>query len=82
VPFDAAATYAGPPIGLLLLAGGLSTDEIVAEFLAWSRHLQPGASVIFGAASSAAVRSAVLRVRLELPSLMLRFGDLVFFATV
>jgi GT2 family glycosyltransferase len=81
VPFDAAATYAGPPIRLLFLAGGPSTDEIVAEFLAWSRHLQPGASVVFGAASSAAVRSAVLRVRLALPSLMLRFGDLAFFTT-
>jgi glycosyltransferase involved in cell wall biosynthesis len=82
VPFDSAAAYAGPPIGLLLLAGGPSTDAIVAEFLAWSRHLEPGASVVFGAASSTAVRSAVLRVRLELPSLMLRFGDLAFFTTV
>lgn len=44
---DAAATYAGPPIGLLFIDGDHTYPAVKADFDAWSPLLAQGATVAF-----------------------------------
>lgn len=44
---DMADEYDGPPIGLLFIDGDHSYQAARGDFLAWSRHLAPSATVAF-----------------------------------
>lgn len=44
---DAAATYDGPPIGMLYIDSVHTRDAVLADWHAWSQHLAPRAIVCF-----------------------------------
>ena len=83
-----AARYSGPPVGFLYIDGPSNTSktsavaDVVDRFNSWMPHLAPNASIVFGNSSNTTVREALLRLRPQLPSCLLRFGELSMFVQV
>ena len=80
-----ATGYSGPPVGFLYIDGETETSDVVDvvdRFNSWMPHLAPNAPIVFGNSSNTTVREALLRLRPQLPSCLLRFGELSMFVQV
>jgi glycosyltransferase involved in cell wall biosynthesis len=80
-----AARHSGPPVGFLYIDGATEiadVSEVIDRFNSWVPNLTPDASIVFGNSSQEMVRVALLRLRPELPSCLLRFGELSMFVHV